>query len=611
MKCRIAPLVAALLSLCGISPVSAQGTAFTYQGRLTVNGAPAHGLYSFQFLLRQTSNDAQQGPTLTTNGVAVSNGLFTATLNFGDYFGTREFALEIGVRTNGSAAPFTILSPRQIITPTPLAIAANHAAVATMADSVSAAGLPSSVPQLDANAQMRVNGSVVVGPDPFYAQGFEGVSFPPGNWSTGGSANWTRTTSTSSEGGASAVSAAIGNTQLSYLDFTYIFPVPMLVKFNWKVSSELSDFLRFCVDDNCDPVGANAISGEVDWTPVTVLVSAGVHTLRWVYQKDETQTQGSNRGWIDNVRLLTAEGNLQVNGNVTVTGNQTIAGTVGIGTVNPQSTVHVYSKSNPTTVRIQSSGAPGFGRVEFVSNPQGDVNEWRPGYIQSLDAGGFTGGLGFYLNGSGAGSKFGNVEGMRLFASGLYVNNTVYGSAAGNGLQGNSSGVSSSGVYGENTGQGYGVAGRSSGSGIAVYGDNANAAGWAGYFNGNVRVTGTINPPSDRHVKRNFETVNARAVLDKVAALSIQTWAYTNDANGSRHLGPVAQDFKAAFDLGSDDKSIATVDADGVALAAIQGLNQKLTEELTQRDVENAEMKKQNRLLEKRLERLEKLLPTN
>jgi hypothetical protein len=61
------------------------------------------------------------------------------------------------------------------------------------------------------------------------------------------------------------------------------------------------------------------------------------------------------------------------------------------------------------------------------------------------------------------------------------------------------------------------------------------------------------------------------------------------------HLGPMAQDFRA------DDKHIATVDADGVALAAIQGLNQKLTEELKRRDTENAELRT-------RLERLERLL---
>ena len=63
----------------------------------------------------------------------------------------------------------------------------------------------------------------------------------------------------------------------------------------------------------------------------------------------------------------------------------------------------------------------------------------------------------------------------------------------------------------------------------------------------------------------------------------------------------MAQDFRAAFGLGEDDKHIATVDADGVALAAIQGLNQRLTEELKRRDSENASLKE-------RVERLENLL---
>ena len=89
--------------------------------------------------------------------------------------------------------------------------------------------------------------------------------------------------------------------------------------------------------------------------------------------------------------------------------------------------------------------------------------------------------------------------------------------------------------------------------------------------------------------------------------MAVQTWAYTNSA-GVRHLGPVAQDFKAAFGLGSSDKHIATVDADGVALAAIQGLNQKVEQ---QRAEQRAELNgKQTEIddLKQRLARLEKLI---
>ena len=65
------------------------------------------------------------------------------------------------------------------------------------------------------------------------------------------------------------------------------------------------------------------------------------------------------------------------------------------------------------------------------------------------------------------------------------------------------------------------------------------------------------------------------AVLAKVAGLPITRWHYTNDT-ATPHLGPVAQDFHTAFGLGADDKHIADVDEEGVALTAIQGLNQKI-----------------------------------
>jgi hypothetical protein len=91
---------------------------------------------------------------------------------------------------------------------------------------------------------------------------------------------------------------------------------------------------------------------------------------------------------------------------------------------------------------------------------------------------------------------------------------------------------------------------------------------------------------SDRNLKQDFAAVDARAVLEKVAVLPVQTWSYKAQPE-QKHLGPVAQDFHAAFGLGMDDVSISTVDEGGVALAAIQGLNQKLNE----KDAEIQELK--------------------
>ncbi len=110
----------------------------------------------------------------------------------------------------------------------------------------------------------------------------------------------------------------------------------------------------------------------------------------------------------------------------------------------------------------------------------------------------------------------------------------------------------------------------------------------------------TINPVSDRNAKHDFAPVDSAAMLEKVVALPITEWTYKSDV-ATRHVGPVAQDFHAAFGVGSSDKSISTVDADGVALAAIQGLNQKLEGELERKETEIADLKA-------RLEKLEALL---
>ena len=95
---------------------------------------------------------------------------------------------------------------------------------------------------------------------------------------------------------------------------------------------------------------------------------------------------------------------------------------------------------------------------------------------------------------------------------------------------------------------------------------------------------------SDRNAKQDFQPVDPRDILQRLATLPITTWSYTNSPS-VHHLGPVAQDFAAAFAVGDDDKHIATVDADGVALAAIQGLNQKLEAALRAKDAEIAAFK--------------------
>jgi len=117
-------------------------------------------------------------------------------------------------------------------------------------------------------------------------------------------------------------------------------------------------------------------------------------------------------------------------------------------------------------------------------------------------------------------------------------------------------------------------------------------------------VTATaFNPTSDRAAKENFAPVNCGEVLEKVVALPLARWNFKHEP-GVAHLGPVAQDFHAAFGLGTDDKHIATVDADGVALAAIQGLNQKLEARSRELEAENAALRAELKQIKQLLDSL-------
>ncbi|MEV7749614.1 tail fiber domain-containing protein [Streptomyces griseofuscus] len=74
--------------------------------------------------------------------------------------------------------------------------------------------------------------------------------------------------------------------------------------------------------------------------------------------------------------------------------------------------------------------------------------------------------------------------------------------------------------------------------------------------------------------------VNGYAILETVAALPISTWRYLWEPEGVRHLGPMAQDWHAAFAFNRDDTTIPVVDGLGVALVCIQALHRRV-EELT------------------------------
>ena len=137
--------------------------------------------------------------------------------------------------------------------------------------------------------------------------------------------------------------------------------------------------------------------------------------------------------------------------------------------------------------------------------------------------------------------------------------------------------------------------------------DNPNETGTQFLIeeDGTVTASGAImGGPSDRNVKENVTDISSAEILAKVAELPIREWTYINDETDSRHVGPMAQDFKAAFGLGKTDKYIGALDASGVALAAIQGLHdevQKKDAELETLRAETSELRSKTAELEAQL----------
>lgn len=144
------PNTKTLSSLCGLFLVtifaaltaSAQSSAFTYQGKLTSGGTDGAGAFDFKFRLYDlASGGAQQGAELVRDDVAVSAGVFSVTLDFGNQFAAAgERWLEIEVRDGASNGAYTLLSPRQRISSSPFSVQTINAQFAVTAGNAQAVG---------------------------------------------------------------------------------------------------------------------------------------------------------------------------------------------------------------------------------------------------------------------------------------------------------------------------------------------------------------------------------------------------------------------------------------------------------------------------------------
>jgi hypothetical protein len=118
--------------------------------------------------------------------------------------------------------------------------------------------------------------------------------------------------------------------------------------------------------------------------------------------------------------------------------------------------------------------------------------------------------------------------------------------------------------------------------------------------------------PSDRNLKENIAPIDGKEVLTRLAGIPVSSWNYKNQGPSIRHIGPMAQDFQAAFNVGESDRFINMVDSGGVALASIQGLYTILQEkdkEIRSLKNENLELKEEIRDIGKRLAAIENQIP--
>src|SRR3989442_1261536 len=168
MNTRIARIILGALLLLSsfnlqLSSLQAQGTAFTYQGRLNDGGAPANGAYDLEFrVFDALSGGGQQGGTVTVDDLGITNGLFTAVLDFGGapFSGGANRWLNVAVRPGASTGAYTNVTPRQQISAAPYAMTARDVTGNVAASQLIGTIQPANIGAGTITSTMMADGSV-------------------------------------------------------------------------------------------------------------------------------------------------------------------------------------------------------------------------------------------------------------------------------------------------------------------------------------------------------------------------------------------------------------------------------------------------------------------
>ncbi len=669
------PVFGFLLLLLALNPqlsTWAQGTAFTYHGRLASGTNVANGRYDLVFTLFSVNSGGVPGVAgpITNAAVGVTNGLFTTTLDFGANFPGADRWLETAVRTNGTGA-FTTLNPRQQLTPTPYAITASNltgtvpatglagtysSAVTFNNPANSYSGSGAGLTGLNASqlSSGGVPGAALVGTYP------NAVTFNnAANSFSGSGAGLTGLNASQLSSGGVPGAALVGaypnavtfnnaansfsgsGAGLTSLDANQISSggVPGAALSNaWKSTG------------NSGTLPGTHFIGTTDNQPLELKVN-GVRALR--FEPNGAGAANLIGGYSQNIASASFS-SVIAGGGTSGSINQTTGNYASVGGGHGNTAAafaHVgggaYNTANG------SSSVIGGGQSNLVSSAGalisgGETNAIQTGATDATIGGGHHNVIQITaLESSIAGGSFNSIlTNAQVAAIGGGTGNTigtnasaaVIGGGYHNTLQNNAYDSTIAGGYSNSISGPYAVipggdlnaaAQNSFAAGHRAKANHSGAFVWADSTEADFATTGTnqfllratggvgigLNQPtnklhvaggvsatafvttSDCNAKENFIAVSPREILDKVAALPISRWNYKTMHDGS-HLGPTAQDFYAAFGLGGSDRTITTVDPDGVALAAIQGLNEKLADELKRRDAENAVLKQRLDALE-------------
>jgi len=576
-----------------LSTAFAQSSAFTYQGSLTQASLPVTGLQDFEFrLFNAAAGGAQQGATIPVADWGVTNGLFTVPLDFGAAaFPGADRWLQIAVRAGANTGSYTTLSPRQQITSTPYAVTARG-----ISGTLPAAQLPANVALTDRAQTFSANQTFQTRAT-FNDRVGIGTNVPQEALHVAGS--YVRVDGFGNEQAILGGDGAGGDVELGSSNPA----IGAVALFNQGTGDYMHLFAKgatFFGPISGDGSGLTALpAGQLSGSLADAQLSANVALRSGGNNFSGNQAFAGNHSFGNQTRqminLWNAEYGIGVQADAQYfrTGNDfhwyrggshsdvnanggggsplmslTRSGHLGLGITTP-----IYP------LEIQAGQA--VERLTTTNNSNGSVLIFNnrsplPDYLGAInfETNGLTVGQIAYLANDQLVFRAGGAERMSLGAGILTVegvgNEKAFISGAANEV----------------------VIGSAKASV-----NNIRFANLTEFPNRPMDCYArTFNPTSDRQAKQDFRSVEATAILEKVVALPISEWAYKGDS-ATRHIGPVAQDFKQAFGLGSSDHSIATVDADGVALAAIQGLNQIVREK-------DAKIRE----LEKRLEKLESLM---